>query len=100
MAHAAQIAFALFPDIADKQERSVVRNPELDKGGGEREQGGNPGGVIRYAGAEQLAPLLTDVERRARRKDGIDMGADGNRGNRQSRLHGDYVADSIPADIA
>ena len=52
MAHAAQIAFALFAHIAQKDERRGQFNPGLDQRVGDGQHAGNPGAVV--AGARSF----------------------------------------------
>jgi len=75
--HAAQIAFALLADVADKQKRQRVAELRSLQHGGNGENGGDAGTVVRNAGAIQAASLLANVERSAGGEHGIEVGAYG-----------------------
>src|SRR6476646_8434991 len=62
MAHPAQIAFSLFADISDKEERGRMRKLELLDGRGNGKQGRHPGSVVRNARTVKPAPLVADIQ--------------------------------------
>src|SRR5437763_15860258 len=77
LAHAAEIAFALFAHISNRKKGFYVRNFEQRKGGGNRQQGSHPRRVVGYARPKKLSTVLSDIERRTRREDRIQVSTDG-----------------------
>src|SRR5438067_8705621 len=93
--HAPQIAFALFPYVADEQKRSSMRKIEICKRRGGCEQCGHARSIVGNARAVKLPALLPDIERGVCRKNCIQMGADGNDSPRDTRIAAENVANAI-----
>ena len=66
--HAAQIAFALFANVANEQKRHLVTHAHRTQQRRDAKQGSDPGSVIGNTGAVQASSLLANVERRSRGK--------------------------------
>jgi hypothetical protein len=97
MAHAAQIAFALFTDIGDKEHGHGGLNADLMEGGSQGPESGKSGAVVTDAGTEKLGVLAANVERRGGGEDGIEMSAesDGRRVGLESGARGEKVANGV-----
>src|SRR5438067_5860204 len=92
--HAAQVALALFTDVADEYYRPAMADgPRLQRpcGGDQR---GHPGPVVGNAGTEQLASLAPRAKRGSGGKHGIEMRCD------RDELRSRFEATSNPEHVA
>ena len=78
--HAAQIAFTLFADVADEQQRRSVHQLHRLQGSGNRQQSNNSGRVVGDARAVELVIVAPHRNRRVRGEDSIDVSAQGDEG--------------------
>jgi len=98
MAHAAQVAFTFFAHIADKQERQRMVQAHGLQDGGDGQDGGDAGSVVRNAGAVQATALLAHVQRRAGGEYGVQVGAQGNVTVSKTAASAEDVSDFIGVD--
>src|SRR6476620_2536926 len=96
MPHAPQVAFAFLANISDKYQGSSMRQIEIFKGRGKREQRRYAGGVIRNPGSVELSPLLADIQGSVGWKNRVEVRAD--REKRMLRCGPD--AENVPDFIA
>lgn len=101
MPHSAEVAFALFSNIADKENGRPVREAAGLHHRCGREQGSNAGSIVGDAGAYELLPLATDFERRARGENGIDVGTEGDERTliRSAGTDAGYVSGLVDFDL-
>src|SRR5580658_7350761 len=99
VAHAAQVAFALFADIADEDKRKRVTDAHRPQHGGDAEHGGHAGAVVGNSRAVEAASLLADVQRRVRRKNRVDVRAEGDVAASETGMRTEDVANVVDADI-
>ena len=76
VAHAAQVAFSFFADIADEKYGGGEGHFGCVERGRDREQGCRPGSVIGNSGPIETVALLTQVERSSGGKNRIDVSAE------------------------
>ncbi len=95
MTHAAQIAFAFFSDVADEDIGQRVRNARACQHTGHGQHRGNARAVVGNSGAIQAAALLPDIQRRGRRKHGIDVRAERNVSAAVAGTNAEHVADFV-----
>jgi len=107
MAHAAEVAFALFPDVGGEEDRNGGGEFGVPHGGGEAEQAGEAGGVVAGSGSEDPGVDLGGLSGSSRGKDGVEVGGeeDDLRGSRvgtlgrRTREFGEGVAGGVDVGV-
>jgi hypothetical protein len=84
MAHAAEIAFAFFPDVGSKENRDGRRKAGVAKGGAEAKQSGQARGVIAGSGSEDAGVDFGGFGGRARGENRVEVGGEQDNGRGSS----------------
>jgi hypothetical protein len=99
VSHSAQVAFALFPNIADKDERHGVPHTHRAEQRRDTEHGRHAGAIVGNARPIESSSLLANVQRRSGGKHRIDVCAERNVALAETGMDPEDVSHVIDADV-
>ena len=99
MAHAAQVAFTLFADVANKDERQSMPEPNGPQNCSNSQHSRYARTVIGNARTVEAASLLSDVEWRAGGKDRVNVRTERNVTPAETGMNSEHVAHVVAVNV-